>query len=121
MKEYTSKAGLIAAKHSSRLTSSARSFSFNKMNTIGRSGQSLIAFTMNYLNRNNTRLQALENLLNILKPENVLQRGYTITSLNGRILKKSMQLKKDDVIDTQFHDGTVTSRVVDRHRNDNKE
>jgi exodeoxyribonuclease VII large subunit len=120
-KEYTSKAGLVAANHSSRLVSSARSFSFNKVKAAERSIQSLIAFTLNSLNRNNTRLLGLENTLNILKPENVLQRGYTITSLNGRILKKSMQLKKDDVIDTLFRDGSVSSRVVDRHGSDKKE
>jgi len=120
-KEYTSKAGLVAANHSSRLVSSARSFSFNKVKAAERSIQSLIAFTLNSLNRNNTRLLGLENTLHILKPENVLQRGYTITSLNGRILKKSIQLKKDDVIDTLFRDGTVSSIVVGRHENDKKE
>ena len=120
-KEYTSKAGLVAANHSSRLVSSARSFSFNKVKAAERSIQSLIAFTLNSLNRNNTRLLGLENTLHILKPENVLKRGYTITSLNGRILKKRMQLKKEDVIDTLFRDGTVSSIVVGRHENDKKE
>jgi len=120
-KEYISKAGHVAANHSSRLVSSARTFSFNKVNAAERSIKSLIAFTLNSLKRNNTRLLGLENTLHILKPENVLQRGYTITSLNGRILKKSIQLKKDDVIDTLFRDGTVSSIVVGRHENDKKE
>ena len=59
-------------------------------------------------------LNGLENTLNILKPENVLQRGYTITTLNEKILKKSDQVKTDDIIETQFSDGAVKSRVVEK-------
>jgi len=39
-------------------------------------------------------------------------RGYTITSLNGKIIKKSVMLKKDDMIDTRFSDGSVSSKVI---------
>ena len=60
-------------------------------------------------------LEGLKNTLNILKPESVLQRGYTITSINGRILKRSDQVKIDDLIDTQFSDGVMKSRVVEKH------
>jgi exodeoxyribonuclease VII large subunit len=119
-KEYTSKAGLVIANQSSRLVSSVRSFSSGKVKETERSGQSLITLTLNSLNTKNTRLQGLENTLNILRPENVLQRGYTITSLNGRILKKSIQLKNDDIIDTLFSDGTISSRVVNRDGSDIK-
>ncbi len=48
----------------------------------------------------------------MLNPENVLKRGYTITSLNGKILKSSKGLKKDDIIDTLFTDGIISSNVI---------
>jgi len=111
-KEYTFRAGLVPANQESRLVSAVRSFSSGKETALERTGQSLITCTLNSLNRNSIRLEGLENTLNILKPENVLQRGYTITSLNGRILKKSDQVKTDDLIDTRFSDGAVKSRVV---------
>jgi exodeoxyribonuclease VII large subunit len=57
-------------------------------------------------------LTGFDNMLKILDPENILRRGYTITSLNGKILKNSDQLNRDDIIDTRFSDGTVTSKVV---------
>ena len=62
----------------------------------------------------------MDNTLNILNPENVLKRGYTITSLNGRILKSSDQVKADDIIDTQFSDGTVRSKVVEKTKKQNE-
>ena len=58
------------------------------------------------------RLTGFENSLKILDPENVLKRGYTITSLNGKIIKKGKSLRKDDVIDTRCSDGTISSKVV---------
>jgi exodeoxyribonuclease VII large subunit len=110
-KEYTFKAGLIPANHESKLNSSVKSFLSGKKTSLERTSQNFISCTLNILNKNNTRLVGLDNALNILNPENVLERGYTITSLNGRILKRSSQLKKDDIIDTQFSDGKIRSRV----------
>jgi len=57
-------------------------------------------------------LAGFNNSLKILDPENVLKRGYTITSMKGKILKKSKQLKKDDVLDTKFSDGSLSSKVL---------
>jgi exodeoxyribonuclease VII large subunit len=50
----------------------------------------------------------------MLSPENVLKRGYTITSLNGRIVKRRDQLETDDIIDTKFSDGSVSSKIVEK-------
>jgi exodeoxyribonuclease VII large subunit len=113
-KEYTFRAGLVPANQESRLASAVKSFSSDKKTTLERTRQSIISCTFDSLNRNSSRLERLENTLNILKPENVLQRGYTITSLNGRILKKRDQVKTDDLIDTQFSDGAVRSIVVEK-------
>ena len=54
-----------------------------------------------------------KNSLKILDPVNVLNRGYTITSVNGKIVMKGKSLKKDDVISTRFSDGTISSKVVE--------
>jgi exodeoxyribonuclease VII large subunit len=113
-KRYTFKAGLVPVNQKSRLVSGVKSFSSGKVMELKRIRLNLLSGTQNSLDRNNTRLQVMESSLNILKPENVLQRGYTITSLNGRILKKSDQVKKDDLIETQFSDGVVRSRVVEK-------
>ncbi|MDO9579441.1 MAG: hypothetical protein Q7J06_02580, partial [Bacteroidales bacterium] len=56
----------------------------------------------------------LKNTLNFLNPENILKRGFTITSLNGMIIRISDQLNTDDLIDTQFSDGSVRSRIIEK-------
>jgi exonuclease VII large subunit len=44
----------------------------------------------------------------------VLQRGFSITSINGRILKNIDQINNDDQIDTQLFEGTLRSKVVEK-------
>jgi exodeoxyribonuclease VII large subunit len=111
-KEYTFRAGLNLANQESKLISEVKSFFSGKESGLQRNIQSLNALTFNALSGNSIRLSGLENALNILNPENVLHRGYSITSLNGRILKTSDQVNIDDIIDTQFIDGSVSSRVL---------
>jgi exodeoxyribonuclease VII large subunit len=113
-KEYTFRASLASANQESRLVSALKAFSSGKETVLEKTRYSLITCTLNALNRNSIRLKGLENTLNILKPENVLKRGYTITLLNGRILKKRDQVETDDLIDTRFSDGEVRSRVVEK-------
>jgi exodeoxyribonuclease VII large subunit len=78
---------------------------------LKRRGEILVNASKNRLNIINSQLTGFGNSLKILDPENVLRRGYTITSLNGKILKKCGQVKKEDVLDTKFSDGSVKSKV----------
>ncbi len=57
------------------------------------------------------RLSHLEKRLHGLGPQNVLKRGYSITSLEGRIVRNSKEIKKGDLLETQLHLGKFKSRV----------
>jgi exodeoxyribonuclease VII large subunit len=111
-KEQTFKAALIPANLESRLYSDIKSFLWIREELLKRTLRELSGVTSDNLSLNNNKLSGFENTLNILNPENVLQRGFTITSLNGRILRNHDQAKANDLIDTEFHDGSVKSRVV---------
>jgi len=114
-RENTFRSGIVAVNLLSRLLLSVKTFSSDKSKVVESSRQNLIAYTLNSINNNTTRLTGLETTLNILNPENVLKRGYTITSINGKILKSINLLNNDDIIDTRFTDGKVRSKVVDRN------
>ena len=113
--ESTFRSGVITANLLSGLISSVKTYSSDRIKSIESSRLNLIAFTLNAINNNKNRISGFDSTLNILNPENVLRRGYTITSMNGKILKSSDQLKRDDMIDTLFTDGSVSSKVVNRH------
>jgi len=80
--------------------------------TLKRREEILVNASKNRLNTIKNLLTGFGNSLKILDPENVLKRGYTITSLNGTILKRCKQVKKEDILDTKFSDGSVSSKVL---------
>ena len=96
-----------------RLIPVAKAQLTSNRNALKRKEEILVNAIKNRLNYLTNQLTGFGNSLKILDPVNVLKRGYTITSLNGKILKKCEQIKKEDVLDTKFSDGSVRSKVLE--------
>lgn len=105
------KAGIITANRLSRINSSALSLIARKANITESLKKDLASRTSDLTRRINQMLLNLENRMDILSPDNVLKRGYTITSVNGRIIKSATEPMENDVLDTMFSDGNVQSIV----------
>ncbi len=80
--------------------------------------QNILQFTANLkrevprkLEQTTIQLSNSERNLNNLSPKNVLKRGYSITQLNGKSIRSSDQVKKDDSITTLLYEGSVCSTV----------
>ena len=67
---------------------------------------------------NRKELEHAEARVRLLDPVNVLRRGYSITSLGGRILKDVNETRKTDIISTRLSNGTITSIVEDMERSE---
>ncbi|MGC1391700.1 MAG: exodeoxyribonuclease VII large subunit [Bacteroidales bacterium] len=115
-KELIVRAGIIPVNQKSRVISAVKSNSSLKGMILDRNGQRLITCTINCLNVKNVMLKSFGSTLQFLNPEKVLQRGFSITSINGNILKSIDQIRKDDHIDTQLYQGTVRSKVIEKKR-----
>ena len=50
--------------------------------------------------------------LDALSPLKTLTRGYTIASFNGKNIKSIKDVKKDDIIDLRFTDGSLQSKII---------
>jgi len=58
------------------------------------------------------------NRLNLLSPLNTLSRGYSIThDKDGKVLLSSKKINLGDLINSQLHDGKVTSKVLKKEDN----
>ena len=57
-------------------------------------------------------LTHLETKLNLLKPENILNRGYSITRLNGKALKRPEDAKTGDKIISILSEGSIESTIT---------
>jgi len=65
------------------------------------------------LERDVRRLETLEAKARLLDPVNVLRRGYSITTLEGRALSGAGSVARGDSIRTVLYDGEITSIVED--------
>lgn len=68
-------------------------------------------YVMFQLNNEKHFIDGKTQYINMVSPENILKRGYTLTLHNGKILKSATQAKVDDTIETKFYDGSVKSVI----------
>ncbi len=57
------------------------------------------------------KLESFEQKNKYLSPINILQRGYSITSFNGKILKSVNEIKTGDLVETKMIDGNFKAKV----------
>ncbi len=69
--------------------------------------------TNNLIRLNNEKLNFLEKKIEILDPKNVLKRGYSITTHNGKIIKELDNIKPQETIETLLYNGKITSKVIE--------
>lgn len=65
--------------------------------------------TMNFINDKNKTLDHIEKNIDLMNPVNVLNRGYSITMMNGRVLKTVEDATEGDLLKTILPDGNIIS------------
>jgi exodeoxyribonuclease VII large subunit len=75
-------------------------------NEISRSSQT-------FIRQKKEKLDSYEKIINLMDPEEVLRRGFSITSFNGKVVKDSRNLKRGDLIKTQLLKGDIES-IIDK-------
>lgn len=56
-------------------------------------------------------LATIQEKLRLVDPQNILKRGYSLTTVNGKIVKSVTQIQTGDRLETKLSDGTVESTV----------
>ena len=56
-------------------------------------------------------LSEKEQYIQMVSPENILKRGYTLTLKNGKIIQSAHDIAENDRIETIFADGKIVSKV----------
>ena len=113
-REFIARAGLIPATRRSKLISATGYFTTGKKTLVENDRTGLIDKTKSHLEKLHGRTDGLENKLKILDPVSVLKRGFTITSLNGKILRSIKDVDNESIIDTSFSDGKIKSKVIEK-------
>ncbi len=79
---------------------------------LTRFNERLVLLSKQRLKSQTMVLTHLETKLNLLKPENILNRGYSITRLNGKALKRPEDVKTGDKIVTLLSEGSIESTIT---------
>ncbi len=60
----------------------------------------------------NSHLVLAENTVKHTNPEYILNKGYSITLLNNKLLKDTLNIKENDIIETRLLKGKISSEVI---------
>lgn len=66
----------------------------------------------NLLTAQSHKLEIMDKSISAADPVVILKRGYSLTRLNGRVVKGASDLKKGDRLTTVFADGSVESEII---------
>ncbi len=63
------------------------------------------------LKTENNSLDNIEKTIHLLSPQSILNRGYSLTTHKGKVVKSASQLAPGDTVETLFADGKATAKV----------
>lgn len=84
----------------------------NEKNRLAHDVQLVKAAVAANFERQRLRLAALDDKVLLLSPQNILNRGYSLTTCNGHVVTSASALKSGDRLVTSFKDGKVASTVT---------
>lgn len=96
------------ATHFSYITKDRTKDQLNKLNVFA---DRLRNAAKRVIQEETHKLANREQLLKLISPENILKKGYTLTTKGKKIVKSSADLQSGDQITTLFYDGEKVSEV----------
>jgi len=74
------------------------------------------------LEKNRDKLEQLKKRCELVDPENILKRGYSMTLLEGKSLRSIKGIKAGDLVETRLFQGSIISKVEHTsEKNDKRE
>lgn len=101
---------LVQFRH--QLGRSSRDLYKNETTHLERMMNDVLKDAGRFIKLQHEQLKNTERVIQLVDPMNVVKRGYTITSVNGALLRSVDQVKQGSKIETLTSDGTIESEVV---------
>ncbi len=108
----------IFERQENQLLQASRSFGFyserilqKNLNQLEHFENSLRTSSRSLLRDQKAEIRNISNSVELLSPQNILKRGYSITRSNGKIVKDVDGLQKEDLVEIEFFEGKATAEV----------
>ena len=62
-------------------------------------------------------LELAETKMKYVDPKNILEKGFSITRINGKAVRETDRVKKGDVLETELFKGVIRSEIKDIETN----
>ncbi|MCK5137913.1 MAG: exodeoxyribonuclease VII large subunit [Bacteroidales bacterium] len=98
-------------RYSSNLEHLSRGFLHKKTEHLQQVSLFLGREVNSYLTRKKDHLTLLETRTELVNPENILRRGYSMTLLDGKALTGIKNVKPGDLLETRLYKGKILSKV----------
>lgn len=79
--------------------------------SVNRISEQLKKNVLRILEKKEEKLTVYNRFVELASPRNILKKGYTLTILNGKVIKSVDEINKGDSIITRFADGEIKSEV----------
>lgn len=76
--------------------------------------EQLQKIVVSYLDNGKYRYNLSVNKLELLNPLNILNNGYSLVSMNGKIIKSSKDVKEKDILEIRLHEGKIKAIVSEK-------
>jgi len=93
------------------MKSATRHSIYLKNDQLKNAGDELQKGVHSFIKDQSSGLSVAERQVNLLHPENVLKRGYSITRHNGKAITRVSEIAENDVIETTVLEGKIISTV----------
>ncbi len=94
----------------------SKGFVQRRSEQLQQAGRLLDRVIGNILTRKRDHLTLLETRTELVNPMNILQRGYSMTLVDGKTITGSQDVKPGDMLETRLYDGIVISQVEKTHK-----
>ena len=95
-----------------KLKSAVKACIRDSRNTLINYQNTFIKHPSQIISREQRNLQLLEAKIELADPLKILKRGYSITYLNGKVVKRNIAVEEGDELDTRLHTRTIRSKVI---------
>lgn len=77
---------------------------------------SLKLFKKSSIDKEQNKIFLFEQILRLLNPLNILKRGYSISKINGKIIKTGDEINCGSLLETITYNNKITSKVIKKER-----
>ena len=69
---------------------------------------------MSLIDKKKNDYNLLLNTLKLVNPLSILEKGYSLTTVNDKVIKSSSDVNIDDVINVKLHEGNIKAKVIEK-------